>query len=204
MKNKGDSIMKRILPTLLILSCLSGCAGGAFLAGAATGGLVVYDRRNIAATVKDQKIRHEISAEISNDPAFENSHIVVSSFNRTILLVGQTPLASLRVKAEKIAKGHPEAKRIFNEVTINNPSSKLTRSTDTWLTTKVKTTLLATKGLKSGQIKVVTENGAVYLIGIVTPEQGNLAVDAARRVSGVQKIVKVFMAPQHKTKNRFA
>lgn len=183
--------MKRVICLLLASNILAGCVG-AFLAGAAAGGLIVYDRRSIATAATDQKIRHRLIRTIARDPAFQNSHIVVSSFNRVVLLAGQTPLASVRAQADRIAHATPDVKRVFNEIEIASPSSSMTRSSDSWITTKVKSKMLTTSGLHSSQIKVVTENGTVFLMGEVTQAQASLAVDVARRVGGVQKIVKVF------------
>lgn len=192
--------MKRVLSLILICNILAGCIG-AFIAGAAAGGLIVYDRRSIAMTATDTRIRHQVTQALAKDGAFTNSHIVVSSFHQIILLVGQTPLASLRARAERVANTVADIKKIYNEIEISSPSSNMTRSSDAWVTTKVKSKMLATKGLHSGEIKVVTENGAVYLMGIVTKEQSDLAVDVARRVSGVQKIVKVFRYKKYSDKS---
>lgn len=184
--------MKKIISLVALSLMLSACAPALFLAGAATGGLVVYDRRNIQTVMKDTRCRNDIVNAISKDPAFEHSHIVVSSFHGSVLLAGQTPLASLRVRAEKIARQQPDIGKIYNEITVSSPSSTLTRSNDTWITTKVKTQMIANKDLRSSDIKVVTESGSVFLLGKVSRTQASVAVDVARRVSGVQRIVKAF------------
>lgn len=184
--------MKNRIAIVLLATVLTSSCVGVFIAGAATGGLIVYDRRSIKTTAEDSSIRHQVARKIAEDASLEDTHITVSSFNHTVLLAGQTPLASQRVTAGKIARTVPNIRKIYNEIEISSPSSAMTRSSDAWITTKVKTKMLATSDLKSGQIKVVTENGTVFLMGIVTREQANLAVDVARRVDGVQKIVKVF------------
>lgn len=191
--------MKRAISLILLCNILAGCVG-AFIAGAAAGGLIVYDRRSIAMTATDTRIRHNVIKALKEDGSFANSHIVVSSFHQMVLLAGQTPLASLRAQAERVTNSVPDIKKIYNEIEISSPSSNMTRSSDTWVTTKVKSKMLATKGLHSGEIKVVTENGVVFLMGIVTKEQSDLAVDVARRVSGVQKIVKVFRYKRYEDK----
>ena len=109
-----------------------------------------------------------------------------------MLLVGQTPAASLRVLAEKTARSASGVKRVYDEVTIGHPIPLTQRTKDSWITSQVRSNMLTKKGLESGSIRVVTENGAVYLMGIVTAEQGSLAVDVARRVTGVNKVVKIF------------
>jgi len=185
--------MKRILFISILCLSLSGCVG-VFLAGVATGGAAVYDHRNIQQIAADQSLTHQIENYITTDLRFNQSNIVVASFNGTVLLTGQADDPSLRHAAEKIAWGieSPKAKRVYDEIKISAPSSMLVRSSDSWITTKIKTDMLATKNLKSGQIKVVTEDGNVYLMGIVTRRQANIAVHVARQISGVQRVVKLF------------
>lgn len=183
--------MKRAIAIVALISTLSGCVA-AFVAGAAAGGLVVYDRRSIAQINLDNTMRHRINKSLVHNSVFRNSHIVVAVFNRVVLLVGQTPHASLKVRAEKQAREYPGVQRVYNEIMIGAPTSNLTQSSDVWITTKVKSTMLATKGLKSSQIKVVTENGVVYLMGYVNKSQAGMAVNIARSTSGVQRVVKVF------------
>jgi len=175
---------------LLLGSLLTGCV--AVMVAGAAGGLVVYERRSISMIEKDARIFHVVHTAIAPDPRFHESRIVVSSFNQVVLLVGQTPAASLRVLAEKIAQGAPKVRRVYNEITVGFPLSLSQQSKDTWVTSQVRTRMLAQKGLESGSIHVITENSTVYLMGIVTPEQASLAVFAARQVKGVSSVVKVF------------
>ncbi len=182
MKNKAIYL-------LLLSSLLSGCVA-AVVVGAA--GIVGYDRRSVVVIESDARIFYVVNKTIVSDPRFRNSHIVVSSFNQTVLLAGQTPTASLRVLAEKVAQSTPNVSRVYNEITIQ-PSTPLSqRSMDSWITSQVRAQMLTQKGLESGSIRVVTENTVVYLLGIATHEQANLAVNVARQVNGVSKVVKVF------------
>ncbi|MCH9690006.1 MAG: BON domain-containing protein [Gammaproteobacteria bacterium] len=183
--------MKLKLGTLVVLfSLISGCMLG--VVAAATGGLVVYDRRSLVMIERDARIFHLIHKNIVTNPKFHASHIAVTSFNQVVLLTGQTSHASLRVLAEKIAKQTPKVRRVYNEISIEEPISFADRSKDTWITGEVRTKLLRKKDLGSGSIRVVTNNAVVYLMGIATPEQANLAVDVARQIKGVRKVVKVF------------
>lgn len=175
---------------LLISSLLTGCVA-VVVAGAAAG-LVVYDRRSVVTIESDARIFHLIHKEIVTDPRFRDSRIIVSSFNRVVLLVGQTPTASLRVVAEKIAQSTPNVKRVYNEISIDYPIALTQRTKDSWLTSQIRSLMLTKEGLESGSIRIVTENGVVYLMGIATHEQANLAVNVARQVDGVRKVVKVF------------
>lgn len=183
--------MKKHSVILLILSSLlTGCVA-AVVAGAA-GGLVIYDKRSVIMMESDARIFYQVHNAIVRDPRFHGSHIVVSSFNQIVLLVGQTPSASQRVLAENIAKETPHVQRVYNEITIQQPISIGQRSKDTWITSQVRALMLAKKGLESGSIRVVTEDSVVYLVGIATHEQANLAVSVARQVQGVKKVVKIF------------
>ncbi len=174
---------------ILLFGLLNSCMLGVV---AAATGLVVYDRRSVMMIERDARIFHLIHTEIVRNPKFHDSHIGVTSFNQVVLLTGQTPQASLRVLAEKIAQKTPKVRRVYNEITIGEPTALADRSRDTWITGEVRAKLLRKKDLESGSIRVVTEDAVVYLMGIATPEQAKLAVDVARQVKGVQKVVKVF------------
>jgi osmotically-inducible protein OsmY len=182
--------MKRKLGMVVLLcGLLTSCVLGVVAAAA---GLVVYDRRSVVMIERDARIFHVVHTEIVTDPRFRESHIVVTSFNQVVLLAGQTSAASYRVLAENVAKKTPNVRRVYNEITVGEALSLADRSRDTWITGEVRTKLLRKKDLESGSIRVVTEDAVVYLMGIVTPEQAKLAVDVARQVKGVQKVVKVF------------
>lgn len=170
---------------------LTGCVV-AVVAGAAAAGLVVYDRRSVVSLESDARIFHLVHTAIVTDPHFRDSRILVSSFNQVVLLVGQTPTASLRVVAEKIARSTPRVRRVYNEVSVDYPVPLSQRTMDTWITGQVRSLMLTKKGLESGSIRIVTENAVVYLMGIVTHEQADLAVSVARQIDGVHKVVKVF------------
>ncbi|QDP71490.1 BON domain-containing protein [Legionella israelensis] len=182
----------KIKHLLLLFTCLllTGCLV-AVVAGAAAG-MIVYDRRDVSTIEQDARIFHQTRTDIVRNPQFADSRILVTSFNRVVLLVGQTPSASLRVKAEKIARNAPDVYRVYNEISINEPVPYSQRTLDSWITGQIRSQMLVKKGLRSGSIRIVTENGVVYLMGIVTPQQANLAVDVARRVEGVRKVVKIF------------
>lgn len=189
--------MKRFVKPLLAIASLSltlqGCI---FVAGAAAGAAaiaVVYDHRTLSNTLEDTQISNKIVDKIRGVANLrDNSHIEVTVFNHIVLLTGETPKPEWREQAEQIARSIPSVSRVYNQITIQGPTSSLTRTSDSWITTKIKSQMLATEDLKSGSIKVVTENGVVYLMGIVTTEQAEIAVDIARQVSGVQRVMKIF------------
>lgn len=183
--------MKRyVFIVFIIASLLSGCAA-AILAGAAAG-VIVYDRRSLSTLEADARIFHLLHKNLVTNPYLRNDHIEVISFNRIVLLVGEARSASERILAERIAQQTANVRRVYNEITVSKPLSIAKHSHDALLTGHIKSQMLAYKGLESGSIKIVTENGVVYLMGIVTPEDANTAVEIARQIKGVVKVVKVF------------
>lgn len=185
--------MKKLIIIGLIASSLQGCI---FAVGAAAGAASVaaaYDHRTIEKTLDDQKIANVISNRINVMPGMDsNSSINVTAFNQVVLLTGQTPSADLRQKAEEIAKATPNVDKVYNQISVKGPASALTAASDSWITTKIRTQMLATKNLKSSSIKIITENGTVYLMGVLTHTQADIATDIARQTGGVQKVIRVF------------
>lgn len=175
---------------IFIAFTLSGCVA-AVVAGAAAGA-VVYDGRGAVIIARDANIDYLINNAIAKDRRFNHSRIVVVSFGQAVLLVGQTQAATLRVLASKIAEKTPYVARVYNEINIKAPISLTTRAKDTWITGEVRGQMLMRKGLESGSIRVVTEDGIVYLMGVVSREQAYHAVDVARQVRGVNRVIKVF------------
>lgn len=184
--------------TLLFLQLiwiLQGCTA-AVVAGGATGASIAHDRRTMGSFVEDQNIELKAASAISKDQELdERSHINVTSYNRIVLLTGETPSQELRSRAEDIARKIAQVRRVHNEITIAAPSAMSSRGSDTWITTKVKTSLFKVKGMENfdaTRVKVVTENGVVYLMGILNHTEADAVVEVARKVSGVQRVVKVF------------
>lgn len=191
--------MKKLLILILALLSLEGCV--AFLGGAAIGtagtSAVVYDRREGKTIMNDENMSYQVTQKLQENAGISSRcHVSVTTYNSVLLLMGQAPTQELKNEITEMAKTIPGVKRIYNEMTIEAPTTTLIRTNDTWLTTKVKSVLLGTKGLKSGQFKVVTENGTVFLMGIVSHEQAKVAVDQARGIEGVQKVATVFQYTQ--------
>ncbi len=183
------------ITTLLLAASLllTGCVGGVIVAGAATGVSVAYDRRTAGTVVEDQNIELKVASAIRKDPDLsKNAHISVVSYNNVVLLVGQVPSAALRARAAELARGVEKVRRVHNELTVGKPIDFSTRSADTWLTTKVKSALLGTEGLNAIHTKVITENGVVYLMGLVTHKEGDAVARRVQQVEGVKRVVKVF------------
>lgn len=186
--------MKKLLALIFSLFCLSGCVPALLVAaGATAGGAIVYDKRSFSVMKSDQHATHVAQYWINSDEALKgHSHISVTVFNQVALLVGQAQSQQLRERAYKIMQKVNGVKRIYNAITIAGSTSELQRASDTWITGKVKSVLLATPGLKSNDLKIVTENGVVYLMGSISRQQADVATKAARHVEGVTKVVKIF------------
>jgi osmotically-inducible protein OsmY len=180
---------------LLLVTLIQGCAG-AVVGGAAAGASVAHDRRSAGTVVDDEIIELKAREKLFSDKElFEQTHISVTSYNNILLLSGETPTDALRSKAFSLVSGIPKVRKVHNELVLAAPSSLLTRSSDTWITTKVKTNLFNIKnieGFDPTRVKVVTENGTVFLLGIVTRQEAEAAVNASRTVKGVQRVVKLF------------
>jgi len=186
--------MKKILTIFLIVLLLPGCLPVVLVGGvAAAGGAIIYDHRSPKGIVEDRDVTFQTQNRLSSDKELHaQAHISIATFNHIALLVGQAPDKELRNRAESIAKSNSNIKMLYNEVTIEQPISNSARANDSWITTKVKTTLLTSPNLNSASLKIITENGVVYLMGLTTHTQAQIATDKTRTVAGVQKIVKLF------------
>ena len=151
--------------------------------------------RSIGNKIDDQFLEHNVANAISRshpDITGPTSHIVVTAYNGVILLAGQTPRADLKAQAEQAAAAVQRVKKVNNELQVMAPSSILARNNDAWLTTKIKTQMLTDSAIPGSRIKIVTENGIVYMLGLVTKQEAARATSLVQGVSGVQKIVKLF------------
>ena len=147
-------------------------------------------KRSMGTMLDDQALELSIKSNMKKiDERLKKAHITVVSFNHIVLLVGQVPTADLKILAFKVAQKTIGVRRIVNELIISGNTALLLRTSDALITTQVKAALTS-KGLK--HVKVITEVGTVYLMGLVTPAQGKQAVAIARRTRGVQHITKVF------------
>lgn len=177
--------------TTLLQGCAAAIATGA-VAGAAVGITTAHDRRTFGTVIDDQSLELTAGATLRNDKKLhESSHINVTTYNGAVLLTGETLSENLKKRAMELVKPIPNIRQIYNELAILEPSSLISRSKDAWITTKIKAKMVAKKGIDPTRIKVVTERGTVYLLGLVTPQEAELAVTVASHTTGVQRVVKV-------------
>ena len=176
---------------LLCVPAIQGCVGVA-ATGTAAGAMASQDRRTAGTIVDDELIELKVRAAIYADETLKDqTHVSVTSFNGLVLLTGEAPGESLRTRVTEIARGIPKVRSVQNEIALQAPSSLLARTNDTVVTGRVKAALLATDTLSGVHVKVVTERGAVYLLGLLRQAEADRATDLARRVAGVQRVVKV-------------
>ena len=186
--------LRRPLATVALCGALAlslqGCVG-LLLGGAVIGGMAATDRRTLGAQADDKTIALKGEARISGVVG-ESSHINVTSFNRRVLLTGEVRDEAAKAAAEREAKSIEGVRSVLNELAIGEPSSFSERSNDAFITSKVKASLLDAKDVFGNAVKVVTERGNVYLMGLATEREAARAAEIAAGISGVQKVVKVF------------
>ncbi len=188
---KVISLISLLLLTLLLQGCVAGVIAAGAGAGAA-GGSIASDNRTIQTITDDQEIAYKANRLVSaNHDLNTKAHIVIVSYNKVVLMAGQAPTAALRDQAVDLVKTVPKVRRIFNEITVGTPTSAYRRSKDAAITGSIKTRMVATAKLKSSQIKVVTEDGTVFLLGLTTPQQAEIAGKVARSNEGVKQVVKL-------------
>lgn len=187
--------MKHIPATLLLILSLTGCTS------------VVHTLRDdpiqpdpqstsLGTDIDDFQIETAIGVNIKKaHPLLENAHVSVHSHNGVVLLTGEVPSPDMRTLAGDTARNFRNVRQVHNELQIQGSTSFLSRANDGWLSTKVKSKLIGDKNIQSGKIRVVTENGVVYLMGLVSQELGNKAAQVASTTRGVRKVVKVFEYP---------
>lgn len=195
-------MLKKIICVFLagtLATSLTGCIPAAIAVsaavGATAGGAVIYDKRSTKTMAQDQEAEKNAGFALNKTPSLNGTHIVLATFHHVMLMVGQVNTEDQRNTAQQIVSQIKNVSRVYNELTVQSPTSKWQRSRDAWITTKIKSEMLVSPGLHSTEIKVVTENNVVYLMGEPSHHQAQLATNVARRVDGVQKVVEVFENP---------
>lgn len=153
-------------------------------------------KRTWGTQIDDSLIETKVAVNVAKaDPKLDNdSRVVVVCFNGVVLLAGQVPNANLKPIAVKAASsgGIKGIKQVHDDLQVGPNAGLLARSNDSWITSKIKSAMLTTGSVPSSRIKIVTENGIVYLLGLVTHKEGQAAANVARDSSGVQRVVMLF------------
>lgn len=173
-----------------LASMFQGC-GLLLLGGAAGGTLVAVDRRPLGAQTEDREIQIKASNRIS-DALPDTAHVNVTVYNRRVLLSGEVPDDAAKQKAESIVRDIINVSSIANELAVQPASSFSSRTSDTYISSKVQAALVGSKDISSNYYKWTTERGIVYLMGLVTVDEGNRGADVVSRVTGVKQVVKLF------------
>jgi len=178
----------------LLLPALSGCeilAATGIIAGLGTGLAVSEDRRTSGTFVEDEGIEIK-SVKLIREKLDANVHVNVTSFNRNVLLTGEAPTEAMKKEVENLIKDISNVRNVTNEIAVANASTLISRSNDMVITTKVKGRFLDGGRFQINHVKVVTENGVVYLLGLVKRQEAESAAEIASSTSGALKVVKVF------------
>ena len=186
--------MQRLaLPTLaavLLATTLSGCAP-LLIGGAAVGTLMMVDRRTSGSQLEDETIELRARSRLG-EILGSRAHINVTSYNRQVLLTGEVPDAATKQLAEQTVAKLDNVRSVVNELGVMSASTLTQRSTDIFITGKIKASLVDAKDLTATAFKVVTERAAVYLLGRVTQRESDRATEVVRQISGVNRVVRVF------------
>jgi osmotically-inducible protein OsmY len=193
MRNKMQTLSRAALCVALMGSLsasLSGCI--ALVAGAAVGGaFATVDRRTLGAQTEDEAVELKAAARV-RDIVGDAGHVNVTSFNRKVLLTGEVRDDAMKRAVETEVRSVSNVESISNELEIAGSSSYTSRASDSLITSKVKLSIADKKTVPATAVKVVTERGTVFLMGLVTQREGNIAADVAKGVAGVTRVVKVF------------
>lgn len=188
--------MKRLkLITLVsVLSAtvlLQGCA--ALVVGAGVGAAsAAHDRRTLGTQLDDKTAKAKLASAFGNNPALNDANIDISVYNGVVLLAGQAPTELVRQEISKTAQQVQNLKKIHNQLRIGQSIVASVAANDLWIESKVKSALVTDKRIDGLHIEVEVEDSEVFLMGLVNEKEANIAVDIARNVNGVARVVKAF------------
>lgn len=192
--------MKKLSTIALIcgaLFLLQGCIATAVVTTAAVATKVATDPRSAGTQIDDEVLEEKVAYNLTNDAQLkQEARINVVSYNGKILLVGQAPSLAAAESAKNIASGIEGVKEVYNEIRTGEKINTSQIALDSWITTAVKSKLLVNSEVKATEVKVITENGEVFLMGKLDQNQANAAAEVARNIRGVNKVIKVITYAQ--------
>lgn len=191
---QGARIKSASLAILMLFAAefLTACVPVMVGATLVTGVSVATDRRTLGRNYDDNTLELSLRWEMRSDDALKGNNVSVTAINGIVLLTGEVANDELRRRAEDIANSNGKTLKVVNELQLSGATSLTSRTNDTLITSKVKTNLIRAEAVPANAVKVVTESGKVYLLGLVTRAEAEAAVEAANKVTGVTHIVKVF------------
>lgn len=184
-------MLKRWMLVSACIMSLSGCAG-VFIAGAATTANLVTDTRSADQMWQDSQLEFEVAGLGNKAPYSGNVKASATVFNGKVILIGQAVTQEYKQQFGAQVREVAGVKSVSNQLRVKPLLDLKTISHDSWLTTKIKSSLLTESALNGVKIKVITEDSEVFLLGYVTPEQADIAVDITRNISGVKQVIKAF------------
>lgn len=192
-KNRIFAALRTLFLSLVLVTSLSACVT-ALIAGAAIATIdIIHDRRTAGEYVDDNTIELTARNYLLSKPHIRAAaHVKPTSWNGILLITGEVDDETVKQNMVSYFKGIDGVRQLVDETTITGKTALLSRTNDAWITTKVKSRLVAKTGLDANRVKVITTRGSVYLMGIVTEDEATRATDLARRVKGVARVVKVF------------
>jgi osmotically-inducible protein OsmY len=197
MIRKPSTLALYALALALGAGTLAGCAPLILGAAAVGTGLMVTDRRTSGAQIDDEAIELRAALRL-REQLGDQVHINITSYNRQVLLTGETPTEALKQQAEQIVSRVDNVRGIINELGVMSPTTLPQRSGDVLITGKVRASLVDASDLQATAFRVVTERGNVYLMGRVTQREADRTTSIARQIGGVQRVVRIFevMTPE--------
>jgi osmotically-inducible protein OsmY len=187
----GSTLLPAILLVLVAAFLASGCVPVVVGAAAVGGTVVAMDRRTADTQLADERIEFSASKWIG-EKILEQGHVNITSYNKTVLLTGETTTEALKQEVGKLAAGAAGVRDVVNEIAIGPLTPLSSRSHDAYLTSVIKARFVGEQKFNPVYVKVITENGVVYLMGLVTRKEADEAANIARHVSGVKRVVRVF------------
>jgi osmotically-inducible protein OsmY len=188
MQVKKAVLTAALLGSLLV--SLEGCVA-VVAGGMVAGAVATTDRRTLGAQTEDKAIAVKAETRLPQIVG-DAGHVNINSYNRKVLLTGEVRDDAMKQAVEKEVRSISNVENVINELEVAGLSSYTSRSSDTLITSKVKISLADKKTVSANSFKVVTERGNVYLMGMVTQREGNIAADIAKGVSGVMRVTKMF------------
>lgn len=179
----------RIAALAAALPLLQGCFPLA-VTGMGAAALMATDRRTTGMYIEDESIEWKVNARMRGD--YPGIHVNATSFNRRVLLTGEAPNEETKARIEGSVRRLENVREVTNELQVAGPSSLASRGNDALVTSNVKARMVNNGRFSPNHVKVLTEQGVVYLMGLVTQAEGEAAVEVARNTSGVSRVVKVF------------
>jgi osmotically-inducible protein OsmY len=175
----------------LIALSIQGCLGAA-VAGGAMAANSAGSNLTLGTQVDDVSIKTKAVNVLNKYPELvNNSNVEITVFNHIVLILGQVPSEEVSNNIANDISQIPNVRMVYNRLTVGKPVTFGTYAHDSWLTTKVKTAMIGK--VNPAEFTVITENSVVYLIGLVTEADGNIAALTASKVSGVEQVVRAYV-----------